>query len=140
MEDKSTEQNVSQETQATQPEPTPEAPKIKRGEGSEAKRVANRLKGFDYANSEVYKKLIEKFSSGVTHSELKSIAQICCHFSKKLILDRDASRDNRVLIKWFEENWEAIKGILDQVKLRDEKEEIINSERERARNLQQFPR
>lgn len=120
-------------------DPPQEPPKVKRGEGAEAKRVAQRLNGFDYQNSEIYKILKQKFSSGVTHSELRSIAQVCCHFSKKLVLDRDAQRDNRVLIKWFEENWNILKDLVDQIKLRDENEEIINLQREHENN-RPYPR
>lgn len=91
------------------------------------------MKGFDPKNSQVYQILVSKFSSGVTHSELKSIAQICCKFCKNLTLDRDASRDNRVLIKWFEENWSIIQTIINDIHLRDDNEKIINLEREQEK-------
>ncbi|EAY03951.1 hypothetical protein TVAG_314810 [Trichomonas vaginalis G3] len=107
--------------------------KVQRGCGAEAKRVALRLKDFNYETSDIWKVLKLKFSSGITHSELKSIAGICS-FMLGIKLDRDASRDNRVLIKWFDENWDKIKTIIDKVHLRDEKEQIINHEREIREN------
>ena len=103
--------------------------KVKRGHGTEAKRVADRLNGFKYETSEIWKTLKNKFSSGITHNELKSVACVCCHFTK-LTLDRDATRDNRVLIKWFDEHWDVLKDVIDKVTLRDEKETPINLERE----------
>ena len=105
--------------------------KVKRGHGVEAKRVAERLKGFDYETSKVWDLLKTKFSSGITHNELKSIAQVCCYFSN-LTLDRDATRDNRVLIKWFDENWNVLKDIINKISLRDEHGRPITKERETA--------
>ena len=104
--------------------------KVKRGEGAEAKRVAERLNGFNYETSETWRILKEKFSSGVTHSELKSVAFVLCQYAEGLALDRDATRDNRVLIKWFDEHWDIIKNLIDKVSLKDEKEVVINQERE----------
>ena len=78
---------------------------VPRGKGNEAKRVNARLNGFDHANSNVYKCLRQKFGATVTHRELKSIAKIIC-LHTGLKLDRDATRDCRVLIKWFDENWQ----------------------------------
>ena len=103
--------------------------KVKRGHGVEAKRVAERLNGFDYETSKVWDLLKTKFSSGITHNELKSIAQVCCYFSQ-LTLERDATRDNRVLIKWFDENWSKLKDIVAKICLRDEQERPITLERE----------
>ena len=104
--------------------------KVKRGEGAEAKRVAERLNGFNSETSETWQILKEKFSSGITHNELKSVAMIICQYVDGISLDRDATRDNRVLIKWFDENWNVIKNVIDKVKLKDEKEDVINLERE----------
>lgn len=103
--------------------------KVQRGQGAEAKRVADRLKDFNYENSEIWKILKKKFSSGVTHSELKSVAQVCSYILE-IKIDRDAGRDNRVLIKWFDENWDKISKIIDKVHLRDDQEQLINQERE----------
>ena len=110
---------------------TNDPPKVERGKGSEAKRVAERLNGFQYENSNTWRILKEKFSSGVTHSELKSVAIVLCQHTG-LSLDRDATRDNRVLIKWFDENWDVLQKHIDNVSLKDENEEIINHSREIA--------
>ena len=109
--------------------PLPDINKVPRGKGAEAKRVAERLNGFDYEKSKIWEILKEKFSSGVTHNELKSVATILCKYAN-LTLDRDATRDNRVLIKWFDEKWDVLKDYIDKVSLKDNKEEVINHERE----------
>lgn len=102
---------------------------VPRGKGNEAKRVNARLNGFDHTNSIVYKCLRQKFGATVTHSELRSIAKIIC-LHTGLTLDRDATRDCRVLIKWFDENWKTIYPNLDNVTLRDEKETVIDELRD----------
>ena len=81
--------------------------KIPRGEGSDAKRIAERLNGFNQKESIAYKFIIRRFEEGITHIELKRIAEIFAE-NNRLRLDRDAKRDNRVLIKWFDENWAII--------------------------------
>ena len=102
--------------------PIPETPKgkakVKRGTGHEADRVSKRLSGFDYEKSSVWLNISSKFGSRISHAELKSIAfVICCYTGLKV--DRDASRDNRVLIKWYEENWNEIQPLLPKIHLRD---------------------
>lgn len=99
-----------------------------RGQGAEAKRVNARLTGFKMKQSTAYKYLCRKFSPNVTHTELKSIATILC-LRTGLKLDRDATRDNRVLIKWFDENWPIVKKNLEFIKLLDDDQNIINESR-----------
>ena len=108
--------------------------KTERGTGVDAKRVAERLKGFNYEISNTWQELRKRFSSGVTHSELKSVAQVLCCYTK-LKLDRDAQRDNRVLIKWFDENWETLKDYINKISLKDENERSINLEREHIETM-----
>lgn len=98
-------------------------------EGPEARRIMDKLKGFIPEKSEVWNFLIAQFSSGITQSELRSIAQIVC-YKTNLKLDRDSFRDRRVLIKWFNDNWMAIKDIVSQIHLLDEQENVINLARE----------
>lgn len=99
-----------------------------RGQGAEAKRVNARLIGFIVKKSNAYRSLCKKFSPNITHSELKSIAKIIC-LQTGLKLDRDATRDNRVLIKWFDENWVVIKKNLDYITLLDEDKNTIDNDR-----------
>jgi hypothetical protein len=64
------------------------------------------------------------FGPGVTHGELKSLAQLIC-VETGLKLDRDASRDNRVLIKWFQDNWQQISHLMRRIYLCDQHGERI---------------
>lgn len=90
------------------------------GQGLEAKRVESRLAGWDINESPARKGIAEQFPQGVTHYELKEIAKFICREVAGLKLDRDATRDNRVLVKWFDENWECLKDIISRTKLCDE--------------------
>lgn len=105
------------------------AQKIKRGHGTEAKRVSTRLAGFDLDTSVVWNEIKAQFSSGITHNELKSVATMVCEKTGEK-LDRDASRDNRVLIKWFDERWDKIEPIVKKIRLYDEHDQVIDASRE----------
>lgn len=101
--------------------------RTKRGDGTEAARVKKRLADFDSENSEAWKVISQMFGAGVTHSELKSIALIICmHTTPQIKLDRDASRDNRVLLKWFTENWNIIQPHLKNITLRDSENKVLS--------------
>ena len=100
------------------PEQTPKK-RAPRGQGAEALRVQKRLQDFDYERSEAWAKIRQHFSNGITHTELKSAANILC-LKLNLKLDRDASRDNRVLIKWFQENWQQIEPHINKIHFTDE--------------------
>lgn len=104
------------------------APYAPRGQGAEARRVNARLTGFRVKQSNAYKSICKKFSPNITHSELKSVAMIIC-LQTGLKLDRDATRDNRVLIKWFDENWTVIKKNWDFITLLDDERNTINNSR-----------
>jgi hypothetical protein len=97
-----------------------------RGKGPEAQRVTARIAGFDLEQSEAWKAIVDQFTVGVTHAELKSIADVLCNLTG-LKLDRDAQRDNRVLIKWYQENWDALQPHVRSIHLRDEREEKIGA-------------
>lgn len=101
--------------------------RIKRGQGAEAQKVSVRLSGFNPNESEAWKTITHQFTIGATHNELKSVAQILCTLTG-LRLDREASRDNRVLIKWFDENWDLLKVHVHHIHLRDENEKIIGDD------------
>ena len=107
--------------------PEKEKPKVKRGTGHQAQRVDKRLSGFDYEKSEVWNFISARYGSKISHLELKSIAAFICT-QTNLQLDRDAKRDNRVLIKWFDENWAQIQPLLLKIHLHDENDnEILGS-------------
>lgn len=99
------------------------------GKLSESEKIHQRLDGFDASKSEAMKALNYQFSTGATHKELLSIARIIC-FMTQLKLDRLAVRDQRVLIKWFDENWYLISSIIPTIHLLDNDKLPINLDRE----------
>ena len=103
--------------------------KMPRGQGTEAKRVSAKLKGFDPGNCKAWEAIQTQFSSGITHNELKSVATILC-LQTGLQLSRLAQRDNRVLIQWFSDNWEVISPFLSTIHLFDKNKQVINLVRE----------
>ncbi|KAH0795906.1 hypothetical protein GPJ56_000154 [Histomonas meleagridis] len=128
---------MEQQQQPTQPTTEPNSPqqekehkvKLPRGQGVEGKRVRERLGPEQCYESKEWNFLKKKFSSGVTQSELRSIAQIVC-LKANLKLDREASRDKRVLIKWFGENWNVVEPYVQRIYLHDSEEKIIDEDRE----------
>ncbi|KAI5512355.1 hypothetical protein TVAGG3_0748450 [Trichomonas vaginalis G3] len=103
--------------------------KLPRGTGSESKRVSDKLRGFIPEKTEAWNFLVMRFSSGITQSELRSIANVVC-LKCNLKLERDASRDRRILIKWFHDNWNCIHDTVSKIQLLDENEKPINLARE----------
>lgn len=99
---------------------------VKRGEGSDARRVKKRLENFDMENSRGYRLIRERFSKGVVGQELRLVARILCKHVPELHLDRDATRDHRVLIKWFDENYDVISQHIHKIDMRDANYEIID--------------
>jgi hypothetical protein len=69
---------------------------------------------------------MNRFTIGVTYAELKCIAQAVIALTK-LRIDRDPARDNRVLIKSFSENSDAIEPVMQAFHLRDDEQNIIDA-------------
>ena len=89
--------------------------KIDQG-NDELNRVHQRVKGFDINKSVAWKTLTQTFGDKLTHEELTSIAELIAN-TIKIKLDRDAKRRKIVLIKWFEEHWDAVKCYLPIITL-----------------------
>jgi hypothetical protein len=113
-------------TDPTTPSAESQPPRKGRGRGPEAQKVQSRLSGFDLDQSVAWQELKRQFSIGVTHAELCSLARVVSKLAD-IHVDRDAQRDNRVLIKWFDENWAIAAPIVKDLHLRDENETIIGS-------------
>lgn len=107
--------------------------RVERGRGVEATRVINRLSGFNREISDAWIEIKSRFGPGITHNELKSVAIIVCERTGEK-LDRDATRDSRVLVKWFDERWNKIESVVKKIHLHDNNDEIINAEREESLN------
>jgi hypothetical protein len=76
-----------------------------------------------------------RFSSGVRHRELLSIAMILCNFIDSLEMPgRNEKRSFPLLIRWFSDNWSQIGPLLSAIDLRDERDSLINFDREYQEN------
>ena len=104
-----------------------------RGEGNDAKRVMQRIGDWDIRNSMVFGEINRHFHSGLTQPELLKIGEILAEVTG-LTIDRDAKRDSRVLVKWFDENWEVIRGEMANIMLYDKNENLISEPSERKPN------
>jgi hypothetical protein len=84
----------------------------------EKQRIACRLEGFNAKDTAVWNALAQKFGSNIKQPELLSIATVLSK-NANVRLDRDAKRRKSVLLKWFEENWNAVSPYLDYVVLEE---------------------
>jgi hypothetical protein len=81
-------------------------------------------------NTEEYRFLQVKFSSGVTFSELKSIAALLASLAQITPPSRDEKRHYFKLIKWFRDSWAVITPFITVMELRDQFNVPIDSQRE----------
>jgi hypothetical protein len=95
--------------------------------------VRRRLDGFDWEKSEAWRILREQFGDTLKSNEIRSIAALLCRKIDGLKLDRDATRDGRVLVKWFQENLSVLQPVLKNVGLCDLAEEPIAIDAPRRR-------
>jgi hypothetical protein len=102
--------------------------KVTGGEEPEALEVVERLNHFDADSCGILPALHQMYGGRVTHAQLRSIATVACQLTG-LSLDRDAGRDNRVLIQWYSNNWNRLLPVLPFIHLRDENYQIISGAR-----------
>jgi hypothetical protein len=107
--------------------------RVTRGTGGDADRVRRRLEGFDWETSEAWRILREQFGDTLKSNEIRSIAAVLCRKINGLKLDRDATRDGRVLVKWFQENLPVLQPALKYVALCDLAEQPIGIDAPRHR-------
>jgi hypothetical protein len=62
--------------------------------------------------------ITDSFGSNLNQAELLSIAEVLA-FRLNLKVDRGAKRRKEVLIKWYDENWDRIAPIWQQLALED---------------------
>ncbi|EAY03490.1 hypothetical protein TVAG_450630 [Trichomonas vaginalis G3] len=109
----------------------PEAEKeTKTSKGKEGRIIERELKNFDYLNCTAWKALRAQFSSGVRHPELLSIASILSRTLDLPEVTRSGKRSFKVLIKWFDDNWDKISSIIRNITLLDANECPISGQRE----------
>lgn len=102
-----------------------------RGRGREASHVKHELKDFDFHSCAAWIEIQNRFSTGIRHTELLSIAKVLCLICKDLPpVGRSCCRSFPVLIKWFSENWEVIRPELSCISILDEEQKPITGLRE----------
>jgi hypothetical protein len=104
------------------------SPSVLKGTGAEADRVKRRLRGFDWETSDAWTILREHFGQTIQTNEIRSVARLLCHKLPDLKLDRDADRDGRVLIKWYQENLAIIRENLKYVGFQYSSGAVIGSQ------------
>ena len=80
----------------------------------ERRRVDKRLKGFVVKDSRAWKEICSHYGPNLNQIELLSIAEVMGHLLH-IRVDREAKRRKEVLIKWFDENIDAIVPMMDRV-------------------------
>jgi hypothetical protein len=74
--------------------------------------------GFDASQSIAWREIRTRFGDSLVQTELLSLAQVICS-EIGIQVDREAKRRKEVLIKWFDENYSAIRGILSKIEMED---------------------
>lgn len=98
--------------------------------GKERLIVERQVDGFDPENTIAWKTIQLKFSTGIRHPELLSIAYILEKIGHLPKITRTCRRSYVVLIKWFNENWTEIEPLLNRIQLLDENEMVISGSRQ----------
>jgi hypothetical protein len=88
-------------------------PKLRRNRQNEFERIKNsqRLIGFDEKTSVAFSFLSERFGPKLSRHELLSLAQVLSE-QLHILLDREAFRRKRVLVKWYDENWAQVEPFI----------------------------
>jgi hypothetical protein len=98
--------------------------------GKEKSHISEILRTFDFESCEAWQAITHRFSTGIRHRELCSIALVIVRYFGVTKISRDARRSFPVLIKWFQDNWSEINPLIATMNLLDENEEVIDYDRE----------
>jgi hypothetical protein len=105
--------------------------------GREGLIIATGLADFDYESSPIWQMIRRQFSSGVRHRELLSVASVLCSLVEPLPLpSRTERRSFPLLIRWFRDNWAAIRPVFPLIHLCDDSRSVINFQRERRETME----
>ena len=101
--------------------------KAKKNNQNDFERLHNRqrMAGFDEKTSRAYTFLCKRFGPKMSQQEMLSLAQVVTD-TLDIPLDREASRRKKVLIKWFDENYDVISKHIHKIHMRDANYEIID--------------
>lgn len=103
--------------------------------GKEARIIAKTLKDFNFKKCKAWFSLSSQFSSGIRFPELLSIAYVLQRIVELPDITRSEKRSFPCLVKWFDDNWEAIKDPIKQITLLDENTIPINGQRENLERI-----
>lgn len=74
--------------------------------------VKKKLKDFDLAKSRAWAKLTAKYGPKISQEELLSLAQVVS-VHKSIELFREYKRRKKMLIQWFDDNYDVVMPFLD---------------------------
>ncbi|OHT13120.1 hypothetical protein TRFO_16881 [Tritrichomonas foetus] len=89
---------------------------LERQTANERLKIGERLKDYDYEKSEAWRAIKSLGWDSLNQKELLSVAYV---ISNKCgaVIDREAKRRKAILVKWFDENLEAIQPYFKSIKL-----------------------
>lgn len=89
--------------------------------------LEEKRKNFDMTKCEAWSRLTQKFGQKVSQEELLTIAQIVSH-ELDIPLAREYKRRKEILVKWFDENLEAVWPFINnKVRVTDQEGERIDN-------------
>ena len=92
-------------------------------------RIDDRIRNFEYEESEAWAELRKRGWDQLRQAELLSIA-LLLSMKLKVPIDREAKRRKNVLVKWFDENLAELRMKMDYVSLVFKNDEATASLRE----------
>lgn len=105
----------------TRPNDYPVSPDVIPGD---RRRVENRLRGFNPRDSAAWKAICGRFGPALNQSELLSIAEVI-GAQVGIKIDREAKRRKEVLIKWYDENADALLPYINFIVLEDNEGRLV---------------
>ena len=92
-------------------------------------RIDDRIRNFEYEESEAWAELRKRGWDQLRQAELLSIA-LLLSMKLKVPIDREAKRRKNVLVKWFDENLAELRMKMDYVSLVFKNDEVAASLRD----------
>jgi hypothetical protein len=80
--------------------------------------------------SDEYRVLQGKFSSGINVHELQSVAILIAHLTGIAAPSRAEKRNGAALVRWYMQHWAHVIPLLPMIELRDQGGEVISARRE----------
>jgi hypothetical protein len=78
--------------------------------------IRDRTTNFDMENSRPWRYLTNRGWNGISLDELIGLAKLMAHHTR-VPIDREAKRRKPVLVKWMEDNWDALLPVADRLSI-----------------------